>query len=93
MDKGLSLNFGRTPTFADFDITIEYPIFPENDVFGLITIWLDLARIQGRIYEKLYSAQGQLECRDQICKHARLIVVELEELRRRGTVSIGDLWC
>ncbi|GAB7351866.1 hypothetical protein MBLNU459_g2419t2 [Dothideomycetes sp. NU459] len=84
-DRGLSLNFGRTPTFSDHDISIEYPAIqsPDTSTYDLHIIWLDLARIQGRIYQKLYSAQGQNGSQEQKTQSARSLFAELDALRQR----------
>ena len=54
MDKGLALNFGRTPNVHDYDMTIERPRIPD-DIDGIFAKyyvgWLDYAQVQGDIYE------------------------------------------
>lgn len=81
LDKGLSLNFGRAPTFSDLDITIDYPEFPADGMHALGLVWLELARIQGRIYDNLYSAQGQRETQERRTALATTLYGELERLR------------
>jgi hypothetical protein len=58
MDRGLSLNFGRSPTIQDYDITASRPSLAEVqgdcDMF-LYYIGVELAYIQGDIYQQLYS--------------------------------------
>lgn len=87
LDKALSLNFGRTSNFSDFDITTTYPNFPDTPYGATIKIWLDLGKIQGRIYEKLYSAQGQLQSPESKADAARGLAEELLELQRQCQVS------
>ena len=91
LDKALSLNFGRTSNFSDFDITITYPSFPKSPITATYIIWMDLAKVQGRIYEKLYSAQGQLQPAQSKAAAARSLAQELLELQRRCQVSFAVL--
>ncbi|KAL2846076.1 hypothetical protein BJX68DRAFT_129594 [Aspergillus pseudodeflectus] len=58
MDRALSLRLGRAPTIPDYDIDLPSNFEPTDvgepwiTAFGL---WVQLARIQGLVYEKLYS--------------------------------------
>ncbi|KAE9368960.1 hypothetical protein N431DRAFT_561255 [Stipitochalara longipes BDJ] len=83
LDKALSLNFGRTSNFSDFDITITYPSFSKSPITATYIIWMDLGKVQGRIYEKLYSAQGQLQSPESKAEAAGSLAKELLELQRR----------
>ncbi|SPO02605.1 related to C6 transcription factor [Cephalotrichum gorgonifer] len=58
IDKALSLRLGRPSTMRDFDISLpddvlESPLGPEW--IRIFNSWIKVARIQGGIYEKLYS--------------------------------------
>lgn len=62
MEKCLSLTFGRASVFQDYDIDVE-KFTPSSDpkiypwdmaMLGLI----ELARLQGQIYDRLYSARA-----------------------------------
>lgn len=90
MERGLSLNFGRAPTLSDYDISTPYPpaMSGEAAIDDLITIWLDHTRVQSRMYQELYSAQGQLASQEQKKESVRKLVAELQELRRRCGVRI-----
>lgn len=58
IDKALSLRLGRASTIQDYDISLSWSAsaLPGTDQFGDIYIlWIQLARIQGKVYEKLYS--------------------------------------
>ncbi|PLB51963.1 fungal-specific transcription factor domain protein [Aspergillus steynii IBT 23096] len=58
IDKALSLRLGRASTIQDYDISLSWAASSPNgkDQFGDIYIlWIQLARIQGKVYEKLYS--------------------------------------
>lgn len=83
LDKALSLNFGRTSNFSDFDITVTYPNFPNTPITVTYIVWMDLGKVQSRIYEKLYSAKGQLESLESRANVARGLAQELRELQRR----------
>lgn len=62
VDKNLALNMGYSPTIQDYDIDVDYfQVSPDPgvapwDKAALATV--DLARLQGLIYERLYSLQG-----------------------------------
>lgn len=60
-DKSLSLRLGRSPTIQEYDITIPDParigpgLTPVRSFFAL---WVMASRLQGQIYEQLYSPQA-----------------------------------
>ncbi|PKS09332.1 hypothetical protein jhhlp_003946 [Lomentospora prolificans] len=59
-DKGLSLRMGRASSIQDWDITIPLPK-PERSqgpLWHYFTLWVLCARVQGRIYELLYSPES-----------------------------------
>ena len=62
LDKNLSLNLGRGSNFNDSDIDAEFftpSTHPQQrpwDLMSLDTILF--ARLQGQVYERLYSASG-----------------------------------
>lgn len=63
-DRALSLNFGRASSLHSYDITVEKPRWPEEmpGVWGLFYLrWIDLAEIQGDVYEWLYCARAQTQ--------------------------------
>ena len=86
LDKGFALNLGRTPNFSDYDITTSYPDFPDTPVYEMVRIWFDMARVHGQIYEKLYSAQGQLQNTDNKAQIARGLAERLLDQQRRCQV-------
>jgi hypothetical protein len=91
-DKALSLNFGRTSNFSDFYITITYPSFLNTPITVTYIVWVDLGKVQSWIYEKLYSAKGQLESPESRANAARGLAQELRELQRRCRVSYRVQW-
>ena len=62
VDKNLALNMGYSPTIQDYDIDVDYfqcstnPAIIPWDRAALMTI--EIAGIQGLIYERLYSLQA-----------------------------------
>jgi len=89
LDKGFALNLGLTSSFSDFDITTPYPEFPKGPTFGMITLWLDFAKVQGRIYEDLYSAQGLLKDTASKINAVQNLSAELRLLQTRCKVGIA----
>ncbi|CZS96334.1 uncharacterized protein RAG0_05706 [Rhynchosporium agropyri] len=83
LDKALSLNFGRSPNFSDYDISVGYPQYPKIHGRDALYLWFDMARAQGSIYEKLYSAKGQQDSAERRASSARLIASEFHQLRDR----------
>jgi len=84
LDRGLSLNFGRSPTIQDYDISCPKP---EADLSGdfisiIGYISVELAFIQGEIFAKLYSARAQLESPEQKTALARSLGARLESARQ-----------
>lgn len=58
IDKGLSVRLGRPSTIQDYDITVPAPN-PHMNQYSMIefciVFWVRIARIQGRLYELLFS--------------------------------------
>jgi len=86
LDKAFSLSLGRSPNFSDYDITIAYPDLPSTPTYEIIVIWFDCAKIQGKVYEQLYSAQGKLQDVETKTQVARRLATEFLDLRRRCQV-------
>lgn len=62
MDKGLSIRLGRASAIQDYDISVALPTRPilsdpknVTCVTELMKLWVTVGRIQGMIYEVLYS--------------------------------------
>lgn len=95
IDRALSLNFGRSPNMLDFDITTSYPAIPDfasnssygGNFFSLAFIWFDLSKVQSQIYEKLYSAKGELDDPQTRSQIARRLAAQLISLRERCHVT------
>jgi len=88
LDKGLSLQLGRTSILQDYDIsttfTVMYPAEPELHCWHELALsWTEFARFQGRVYTELYtvaSVNGSQQVRE---KQARKLAAELLEWRPR----------
>ncbi|KAJ8112616.1 hypothetical protein OPT61_g5060 [Boeremia exigua] len=63
VDKTLSLRLGRASTIPNWEISIGPPDLSNADqdpVLAYFVLWIKLARIQGNIYEMLYSPESML---------------------------------
>lgn len=82
LDKGLSLRLGRASTIQDYDIT-STPTFNRVDISSFWKtvhyLWVSLARIQGKVYELLYSPVGLSQPESQRVAHARQLASEMQE--------------
>ena len=84
MDRGLSLNFGRSPSLQDYDVTTSRPTLAEaQGNYGLFfsSIGVDLAYIQGDVYEQLYSGRAQSESSNVRAHRARILADRMIHLR------------
>ena len=77
------MNFGRTPSLLDFDITVSYPPFPGDTTYALPAINLDFSRVQGKLYQRLYSGQAQRAKSEVRSKSVWEIASELNSLLDR----------
>ncbi|RFN47656.1 fungal specific transcription factor [Fusarium flagelliforme] len=88
-EKGLSLRLGRSSTLRDSDITIPVPdMSPTSEIayFGRLKKMVDLARLQGKIYDQLYSPAALVEPQISRTTRARSLASEL----KAHTTSIED---
>lgn len=61
LDKSLCLRLGRSSSIQDYDITVAYPSGAELHriaIAAFMKLWIQGARIQGLIYEKLYCPEA-----------------------------------
>lgn len=80
-EKGLSLRLGRSSTLRDSDITIPVPDMTstsEIGYFGRLKKMVELARLQGKIYDQLYSPAALVEPQVTRTTRARSLASELE---------------
>ena len=91
MDRGLSLNFGRSPSLQDYDITTSRPTLEETqgdlDLF-FCSVGVELAYLQGNVYEQLYSGRAQSESADVKAQRARVLADRMIRLRHQ-LLSVG----
>jgi hypothetical protein len=84
MDKGLSFNFGRTPTIHDYDITVDRPTWPtdvEESWAPLYQGMLEFSILQGDIYEQLFSVSAVRQPTDIRVARARAFAQKLKALK------------
>ncbi|KAL4789680.1 hypothetical protein BDV19DRAFT_396742 [Aspergillus venezuelensis] len=88
-EKQTSLILGRASNIQDYDTDVQYPavstevsIRPWDESF---IMGIKLARIQGQIYEQMYSASGSRSCNknqvDLVCKLCNELEVWYAELQ------------
>lgn len=80
-EKGLSLRLGRSSTIHDGDITIPVPSIEsksEIGYFGQLDKMKELAYLQGKIYDQLYSSAALAQPQTVRTTRARSLASELE---------------
>ncbi|KAM5511797.1 transcriptional regulatory protein C11D3.07c 3 [Fusarium oxysporum f. sp. phaseoli] len=80
-EKGLSLRLGRSSTIHDGDITIPVPSIEsrsEIGYFGQLDKMKELAYLQGKIYDQLYSSVALAQPQTVRTTRARSLASELE---------------
>ncbi|KAM0413636.1 hypothetical protein ACHAPD_006874 [Fusarium lateritium] len=80
-EKGLSLRLGRSSTIRDSDITIPVPCIDsrsEISYFSHLEKMKDLAHLQGKIYDQLYSSGALAQPQHIRTTRARCLAAELE---------------
>ena len=91
MDRGLSLNFGRSPSLQDYDVTTSRPTLVEaqgNCDLLFCSVGVELAYLQGDVYEQLYSGRAQSESADVKSQRARVLADRMIRLRHQ-LLSVG----
>ncbi|KAI1420453.1 fungal-specific transcription factor domain protein [Xylaria sp. FL1777] len=90
LDKALSLRLGRASVLQDYDISLPHvtpdakAAYPGKEV---MTLWIQHARVLGRIYERLYSP-GALRQPDTVrTEQVNLLAAEQQRLMA-ATVSL-----
>ncbi|KAL0937460.1 fungal specific transcription factor [Colletotrichum truncatum] len=81
-EKGLALRLGRSSTIRDSDVTVP-PVSvdsrSEAAVFGQLQKWAGLARLQGMVYDKIYSPNALIQPQAIRTAQARQLALELEQ--------------
>lgn len=96
MDKTLSLRLGRASVLQDWDISINRPVrSPESahpDGFQWLDMnyyWVQVAEIQGQVYEHLYSPGAFLKSNDERSGWAECTAGRLRECHDARERGIG----
>ncbi|KAL3301553.1 fungal specific transcription factor [Colletotrichum asianum] len=105
-EKGLSLRLGRSSTIRDSDVTV--PSLAPNPradtaIFGQLQKWTELARLQGMVYDQIYSPAALIQPQAVRTARARRLASVLEgftsktspdELRYMQAMkdAVGDLF-
>ncbi|OLN93247.1 putative transcriptional regulatory protein C11D3.07c 3 [Colletotrichum chlorophyti] len=82
-DKGLSLRLGRSSTIRDNDVTVSPITFDsrsEMGMLGQLHKMTELARMQGMIYDQIYSPAALIQPQAIRTARARRLASELEAL-------------
>ncbi|KAE8372772.1 fungal-specific transcription factor domain-containing protein [Aspergillus bertholletiae] len=80
MEKLLCLRLGRSSTFRDEDITAPQITFNQSAETLLVPKWIDLAKVQGKIYSDIYSPSALMQPVDTRISRARALVTDLKKL-------------
>ncbi|KAL8900767.1 MAG: hypothetical protein Q9207_005538 [Kuettlingeria erythrocarpa] len=91
VDRGLSLNFGRSPSLQDYDVTASRPGLVEGQgdlhLFFCAAL-VELAYLQGDVYKELYSGRAQSASTDIRAQRARILADRLGRFRHQ-LLSVG----
>lgn len=94
VDKTLSLRLGRASTIPNWEISIGLPMLPNADqepVLAYFVLWIKLAKIQGNIYEMLYSPGSMLLSVSVRQSRVDLLRKDLEELEKETQDTMVSL--
>ncbi|KIW06934.1 hypothetical protein, variant 1 [Verruconis gallopava] len=95
LDKGLSLRLGRASFFQDYDIDLPYPELGDDDLGRACTeeyrLFIQVARVQGLIYEQLYSPGALRENTETRIHRAQMLVDQLNSIRQINLKLVQSL--
>lgn len=80
-EKALSLRLGRASSIQDYDISVPTTIELHGGLEPWRTIyplWINLARIQGKVYEMLYSPTALRKPANERASYARQLAAEMQ---------------
>lgn len=83
VEKGLSLQLGRSSTIRDIDVTVLLPVqYPKLDfIFGSTSFRpIELSRLQGMVYDNIYSPAALMQPDIVRISRVKALVKELESL-------------
>jgi hypothetical protein len=79
-EKALSLSLGRSSTFRDEDITAPRLTIDQSMESLFVPRWIDIAILQGKTYDHIYSPSALLQPTDTRISRARALVAELKKI-------------
>ncbi|KAF7594200.1 hypothetical protein BBP40_009904 [Aspergillus hancockii] len=79
-EKALSLRLGRSSTFRDEDITVPRLTIDESMESLFVPKWIDIAVLQGKTYDHIYSPGALLQPIDIRISRARALVADLKRI-------------
>lgn len=88
LEKGISLRLGRCSTIQDYDITVPHPVSDDPRRMAICeftTAWVECARIQGQIYERLYCPEAIRQSESTRRARVQALVEDLEKLETYTT--------
>ncbi|KAH6639093.1 fungal-specific transcription factor domain-containing protein [Boeremia exigua] len=95
-DKQLSLRLGRASTIQDWDVSLPLLATKKTPVnsfeeSNMIVYWVKVAKIQGQVYEKLFSPATFTKSPSARCQTARNLVDSMNQAwKERGSASVMD---
>lgn len=93
VDHAMSLNFGQAANIPDYDLTLAMPSRTghSDPPWSKLWIWVEVASIQGKVYEQLYSARAQQMDSEARARTASQLVAELHTLQKTFKVRTPSL--
>ena len=91
LDRGLSLNFGRSPSLQNYDVTASRLTLVESQgdrSLYFCSVGAELAYLQGDVYEQLFSGLAQSESADLKAQRARVLADRMTRLHHQ-VLSVG----
>ncbi|RPA83973.1 hypothetical protein BJ508DRAFT_413008 [Ascobolus immersus RN42] len=95
LDKGMAINFGRSPQLLDYDIDVEYPDTPvgieQNPAYWILCkAYADMAKIQGQIYVELYSVSASYQPVEKRERVIQALSNDLSEWWERACIAFAS---
>ncbi|OTA96821.1 hypothetical protein M434DRAFT_389887 [Hypoxylon sp. CO27-5] len=89
-ERNLSLRLGRSSCIPDHEITVPRPMTtlaagdPSDPILlPIMSLWIDIAVVQGKIYDKIYSPRALLQPTNVRTSYARELASELKAVIER----------
>jgi hypothetical protein len=93
LDKALSLRLGRASVLQDYDISLPHVMpdakaaYPGKEV---LTIWIQHARVLGRIYERLYSPGALRQPENMRTEQVKLLAAEQNHMMSETLALLNE---